>query len=172
MSTYTVHQPPRRQSETAANPDHFVFVRDGFYFWAFSVAPLWMLIHRLWLVLLASVVLMIALHAGFWLLGVTAAAAFVVDILIMLLIGIEASTLWRWTLNRRGWKNLGVVVGHNREDAERRFFHRWTADRDGAATPRAPVAPSSAPVSSSSPSSTSSAPHDIIGLFPQPRPQP
>ena len=54
MPVYTVHEPPPRDSDDAADAaDRFVFVRDGFSFWAFLFAPLWMLWHRLWLVLLA-----------------------------------------------------------------------------------------------------------------------
>ena len=34
----------------------------------------------------------------------------------------------RWTLARRGWKNLGVVVGDDLEAAERRFFDAWVKD--------------------------------------------
>src|SRR5438045_2317340 len=50
MAVYTVHEPPLRASEAAPDPDRFVFVRDGFYGWAFLLGPLWMLRHRLWLV--------------------------------------------------------------------------------------------------------------------------
>ena len=43
----------RAGDETAADPDRFVFVRDGFSLLARSCsAPLWMLWQRLWLVLL------------------------------------------------------------------------------------------------------------------------
>ncbi len=51
MPTFTVHEPPPRKSESVASPERFVFVRDGFYFWAFVLAPLWLLVHRLWLAL-------------------------------------------------------------------------------------------------------------------------
>jgi len=50
MSIYTVHEPPLKAGESTPDPDRFVFVRDGFSFWAFLLAPLWMLRHRLWLV--------------------------------------------------------------------------------------------------------------------------
>ena len=53
MSVYTVHEPPLRAAEASPDPERFVFVRDGFYFWAFLLTPLWMLWHRLWLVLVA-----------------------------------------------------------------------------------------------------------------------
>ena len=46
-------------------------------------------------------------------------------LLISLLVGIEAGTLRRFTLARRGWKNVGVVSGYDLEDAERRFFAAW-----------------------------------------------
>ena len=51
MPTFTVHAPPPKIGDSAADPERFVFVRDGFYFWAFVLAPLWLLLHRLWLVL-------------------------------------------------------------------------------------------------------------------------
>ena len=35
MAVYTVHQPPLRATDAAPDPQRFVFVRDGFYFWAF-----------------------------------------------------------------------------------------------------------------------------------------
>ena len=54
---YTVHEPPLKPDESAPDPDRFVFVRDGFSFWAFLLAPLWMLRHRLWLVLLGYLII-------------------------------------------------------------------------------------------------------------------
>ena len=40
-----------QERERHADPERFVFVRDGFYFWAFLLGPVWMLWRRLWLVL-------------------------------------------------------------------------------------------------------------------------
>ena len=72
MSIYTVHEPPPRADEDAPNPERFVFVRDGFYFWAFLLGPLWMLRHRLWLVLLGYIVVTIALQVGLRAIGASA----------------------------------------------------------------------------------------------------
>src|SRR6516164_560987 len=47
MSIYTVYEPPLKAHESAPNPERFVFVRDGFSFWAFLLTPWWMLRHRL-----------------------------------------------------------------------------------------------------------------------------
>ena len=51
MPVYTVHEPPMRGLPSVPDAERFAFVRDGFYFWAFLFAPLWMLWHRMWLVL-------------------------------------------------------------------------------------------------------------------------
>src|SRR5262249_13798241 len=57
MRVYTVHQPPLRRDETESDRARIAFVRDGFSFWAFLLGALWMLWHRLWLVLLGYCVL-------------------------------------------------------------------------------------------------------------------
>ena len=69
MKVFTVHEPPPRRNESSVDPDRFVFVRDGFYFWAFLFGPLWMLRHRLWLALLIYVVVIAALQVGLFALG-------------------------------------------------------------------------------------------------------
>ncbi|MEX1083828.1 MAG: DUF2628 domain-containing protein, partial [Xanthobacteraceae bacterium] len=126
MSVYTVHEPPPRKQETSAAPDRFVFVRDGFYFWAFLLGPLWMLWRRLWLVTVFYFVVIVALEAAMWAVQAPEAARVIIGLLMAVLIGFEAGTLRRWTLARRGWKNAGVVVADDLETAERRFFAAWT----------------------------------------------
>ena len=151
MPTFTVHQPPLRDGQSAADPLRFVFVRDGFHFWAFVLAPVWLLVHKLWLVFALYVVLNVALALGFALIGVPPAARLIAGILIGLLVGLEAATLWRWTLSRRGWKTVGTVVAENEETAERRFFSAWTESEQ--ARPVQPAGPSyAAPVKRGRPS--------------------
>ena len=72
MPTFTVHEPPPRKSESVANPERFVFVRDGFYFWAFVLAPLWLLVHRLWLALLGYLIMNFVFGLVFYLTGAPA----------------------------------------------------------------------------------------------------
>ena len=125
MAIYSVYEPPLRADELAPDPERFVFVRDGFYFWAFLLGPLWMLRHRLWLVLLGYIVVIIALHVGLRALGASNTVVTVASVLLALLIGFEAATLRRFTLARRRWRNVGIVVGDDLELAERRFFDAW-----------------------------------------------
>ena|ERR1700688_1041525 len=165
MPTYTVHEPPPRKSEAVISPERFAFVRDGFHFWAFALAPLWLLVHRLWLALLGYLALSVALGVILFLVGVPPAVKFLTSFFVALLFGLEAATLWRWTLTRRGWKMLGFVVGEDPEMAERRFFAEWTKEANKRAdeAPAPPAPRYTTPVRRGPPSG-----HDVIGLFPEP----
>lgn len=160
MSVYTVHEPPPRSAGGLADPERFVFVRDGFYWWAFLLTPFWMARHRLWLVLVIYLVAMAVLDAVLGGLGVSLFLIALIGVLISLLIGFEASTLRRMTLRRRHWRNVGVVAGDRLEDAEQRFFGTWV---DNASAPGRAVPPSWPPPSSTAPEAPG-----VIGLFPEP----
>ena len=163
MPTYTVHEPPPRQGETASAPERFRFVRDGFHFWAFVLAPLWLLLHRLWLAFAIYLVANILLGTGLVLIGASSTMQFLAGLLIALLIGFEAGTIRRWKLMRRGWKMLGFVVGEDTEAAERRFYAEWVKRANEAPPPVAPEPRYATPVRRGPPS-----PSDVIGLFPEP----
>jgi hypothetical protein len=167
MSVYTVHQAPTR-ADVASAAERFVFVRDSFSWWAFLLAPLWMLRHRMWLVLLGYVVLSGAIEFALVRFGASRTAIAFVGLLISLLVGLEASTLRRFTLRRRGWLNVGIVSGDKLEDAERRFFDAWLRDRSSrnsaanATTANPP--PSGAPIGVPRVAQRP----NVIGLFPEP----
>jgi hypothetical protein len=163
MPVYTVHEPPRNDSDlepdALAHTTRFVFVRDGFHVWAFLLAPLWMLRHRMWLECIAYLLLTGGITFGLVRLGIAGSAGLWVYLLLSLLVGMEAASLRRWKLSRRGFGDAGLVVGDDRESAERRFFDGWVArDRDDDRP-----APAAAPLPFGRPPSS-----DIVGLFPQP----
>jgi len=164
MSVYTVHQPPLRPAQAAPDPERFAFVRDGFSIWAFLFSALWMLRYRMWLVLLIYLVLATGIEWGLRAVGVSGPFLGLVGLLISVLVGIEAGTLRRFTLSRRGWKNVGIVSGDDLEDAERRFFTAWCGSATGRAVPPPPPPPSGNPPSSPSPPPSTA----IVGLFPEP----
>jgi hypothetical protein len=167
MSIYTVHEPLPRPDEATADPVRFRFVRDGFHFWAFVLGPLWMLFHRLWLVFLLYVIFSASMHAALWGAGPTWGTEFVIGLLVSMLIGLEAPTLQRWTLSRRGWRTVGVVAADDTESAERRFFDAWSRQEQPPQWDRTPPAgPYQAPAQSSpAPMQTQPA---VLGLFPEP----
>ncbi len=164
MPTFTVHAPPPKAGETTSDPQRFLFVRDGFHVWAFLLGPIWLLFRRLWLVLLGYVIVSAALGGVFFLTAAPAWSRFLGGLLIALLLGFEASTLWRWTLMRRLWQSLGFVVADDEESAERRFFGEWEKRGPAASPPSPPSAPQySTPVRRGPPTGS-----DVIGLFPEP----
>ncbi|HEX2653657.1 MAG TPA: DUF2628 domain-containing protein [Xanthobacteraceae bacterium] len=158
MSTYTVYEPPQRDPDMLRHADRFVFLRDGFSWSAFFFGPLWMLRHRLWLAALLYVIFVAGIAAGLRAAGASNALTLIV-FLLGLLIGLEASSLRHAKLERRGWKNVGVVVGDSIETAERRFFNGWVSSDIGHRTPAAP---------SDHLRGMSSVSPDVIGLFPEP----
>jgi hypothetical protein len=173
MKVYTIHQPPPRKNADSSDPARFVFVRDGFHFWAFVLAPLWMLRHQLWLVLLLYVVATIAVHAALWALGITGAVTVAVGFLIALLVGFEAGSMRRWSFARQGWTDLGPVVAPDRPSAERRFFDAWASNSwvSGSAANAWNVKSSVAEKPLEPPASMPGQPPApaIIGLFPEPQ---
>ena len=172
MPVYTIHAPRAAGPEALVAPDKFQFVRDGFHFWAFVAAVIWLIWHRLWLALLGYVLLSVAAEVALSMLGAGSGTRMVVMLLFALLMGFEAASLRRWTLSRRKWHQVDIVVADDEESAERRFFDRWTARHDllsdragtdrGAPPPtrNIPGQPFSRPPSGSR--------EEIIGLFPQP----
>jgi hypothetical protein len=172
MPVYTVHAPVVDGAETRGAADRFVFVRDGFYFWAFLLGPLWLAWHRLWLALIFYVVVWVGVAVALTQLHAGAGTRFAVMLLIALLMGFEAASLWRWTVSRRKWRQLDVVVADDEETAERRFFDRWTSGQRGLSNDQSAIDRGAPPPTRDIPGqafSRPSSPHrDIIGLFPQP----
>ncbi len=168
MPVFTVHEPPRRAANAVADPERIVFVREGFSFWAFVFAALWMARYRMWLVLLLYLAIAGAVEIALRFAGVGAAGIALGGFAIALLVGIEAATLRRFALRRQGFRDIGIVSGEDLEDAERRFFDSWTrATPEQRNPPAAPRGPSMQPSSPAPPVSSLHAP-DIIGLFPDP----
>ncbi len=159
MAFYTVLEPLRRTGSAAERAERFVFIRDGFSWSAFLFGPLWLLYRRLWLVLLLYVVLVAAVHLGLRAVGLGPGEQILVGVLIALLLGFEAATLRRFTLVRRGWRELGSVTGDDLEEAERRFFDAWIAGEAAWTPPATPSATLLHPTPNR---------QDVIGLFPKP----
>jgi hypothetical protein len=172
MPVYTVHAPAASSVDFRAT-DRFVFVRDGFHVWAALLGVVWLVWHRLWLALIGWIVLMTAIDVALVKLGVTGATVLAVDGLLALLLGFEAASLERWTLSRRKWRQLDIVVADDEEGAERRFFDRWTERQRVAANDQLAVDRGGPPPTRDVPGQGFSRPppapeDEIIGLFPQP----
>ena len=167
MPIYTVHEPPVTRREERRGPERFVFVRDGFHFWAFLLTPFWMLRRGLWLVLFGYLLVSLGLLVGMRWLGASLSVIFWMEVLLSILVGLEAASLRRWTLRRRKWREAGLVSADNAEAAERRFFDAW-ADGNidvAAATVLPRVPPAARPWQQPAVRGRG---QDIVGLFPEP----
>jgi len=172
MPVYTVHAPVTNNAGIAA-ADRFTFVRDGFHIWAALAGVIWLAWHRLWLALIGWIVAIAAINVGMSALGAGRGTIFVANVLLALLMGFEAATLRRWTLSRRKWRQLDIVVADDEELAERRFFDRWTAKQRALSNDQSAVERGAPPPTRDIPGQPFSRPpplprSEIIGLFPEP----
>ena len=172
MPVFTVHAPVTSDAGIRAT-DRFVFVRDGFHVWAALLGAVWLAWHRLWLALIGWIVVMVAVDFGLAALGAGGNAIFFVDVLLALLTGFEAASLRRWTLSRRNWRQIDIVVADDEERAERRCFERWTAKQRALVNDQLAVDRGAPPPTRDIPGQPFSRPpplprSEIIGLFPEP----
>lgn len=161
MASYTIHLPP---GDNVADTERFRTIRDGLSPWAMIFWPVWFLVKRLWLGAVLVYALWAMLNLGLYSLGIAPPAIALSWAVFLLLIGLEAHSLERWTLARRGWREVGVAVAGNAQEAEERAVMAL-ADADWVAPPadlprqwfwQTRAAPRRAPAA------------DVLGLFPEP----
>ena len=122
MRAYTVHAPPAHVDDADA-PEKFAFVKDGFSWPALFVPVLWILWHRLWLTLMGIIIWVLVVMWVDRLAGEMPAT--ILAILGGILFAWEANNIRRWSLDRKGWRDVGGSFGDNLEEAEIRFFEKW-----------------------------------------------
>ena len=125
MTVYTVHEPPDPPADRLDRADSHVFVKDGFTWAAAVLTPFWLLANRMWLVLAAYILGLAALQLGLAWIEAEQQIRTVLMIAVHMLIGFEADTLKRWTLDRKDWRMVGSVAGRSWLECERRFFEAW-----------------------------------------------
>lgn len=145
MAIYSVHSRPGAPAEDA------VFVKDGFAWPAFVFTLLWALWHRMWIVaaIVFSATAAIAAAASWLVQGdVTVNLA---SFAVSLILGFEGNDLRRWSLARRGYREIALAAGRNLDEAELRFFAAQMPDRLSEA--------------SHAPPKLRTGSHDPLGLF-------
>jgi hypothetical protein len=154
MATYTLHVPEGSIPGEAGALERAELVRDGFSPGAFLFTFLWCAANRLWLASLGVLAAFVGLTSLLIALRVSPGAAFLAELLLALLVGLEASSLKRWTFARQGRPAVDVVEAEGAEEAELKTFRRWLAGR--AEARRGPAAPMAR-----------RPPEPVIGLFPE-----
>lgn len=173
MVTYTVHEREDESGDISDRAEEIIFVKEG-YAWAALLIPiLWLVYHRMWLVLAGFVALIVAVQAVISTseLGeeVTGWAMMLVNLFFALL----ANDLRRWNLESRGYRLIEPVSGQNLAQCEERFFTQWLAAQAGQGSgggdaPRHAKRLKKTSPKRASPSKVSSGADDVIGLFPEP----
>ena len=145
MAVYTVHRKPD------AAPDDVTLVPEGFNFSAFLFTVLWALWNRLWVLACVIAVVLVAVATLPLQFGLGSDIAGVLQLAVALLFGFEANDLHRYALIKAGYRDVAMVSGASRIEAELRYF----ASR--------PIVSTSAGANSQS--SPSRYAHDTLGLF-------
>lgn len=115
MAAFVVMEPPGKNSAYAT-----VFVRDGFSWLGFLSPPLWLLWHRLWIEATLAFVAIFLLSAYRGSHGLMLAGP-LLTLLVMLYVGLEGQALRIAALARQGWKQWGVVIADDLDDADARY---------------------------------------------------
>ena len=155
LRTYTVHLPQLAVRGDARVLDGAKIVPDGFSWSAFAFTVLWFLYHRLWLAALLVLAFLVGTALGGRFLGLAPVAGAAISLLAAGLIGLEASSLRRWTYGRRGLPARDAVIAASADEAEAKAVGRWLD----------PAAAASSPSSASSFSGRRGS-EPVIGLFP------
>jgi hypothetical protein len=139
MIAFTVHEPPTPPADRIDRAERLEFIRDGFAPLAAAIPPLWMAMNKLWMVLLLYLLAFMGVSLILSSLGVAPASIALINLAANVIIGFEADNLKRWTFARRGWAEVGTVVGKNRAECERRFFDGWLVQQPTLRTVGGPV---------------------------------
>lgn len=159
-----MHEPLPASRDLAERAERLTFVKDGIAWLALLFPVLWLLFHRMWLVLLGfiAVVAVFSFCAGA--LGLGDAAAGVLSVALSIVLALEANELRRWTLHRRGYTELGTVTGRSRDECEFRFLAAWLDEFEAFGLPeRITSEPGIGTVRKAAPRAPQG---QVVGLFP------
>ena len=117
--TYSVHE---RVDESGHPADDAVFVKDGFSWPAFVLGGFWLVWHRLWIALIAYLLVLALLGAVMAAVGVSPLGGYLVQLLVSLFMGLEGNNLRRWRLERSGYREVAMTGGRDLEASEIRYF--------------------------------------------------
>lgn len=122
MRIYTVHIAPGAGAN--GREPRIAFVKEGFCWPAFFFNWVWALFKGKWITALLLFAASMAVGAAIQGLHLSEQAQSVVSLAYFILTGLFANDLLRWELERRGYREAGVVAARNLAAAEQRAFER------------------------------------------------
>ncbi|MCV6546739.1 MAG: DUF2628 domain-containing protein [Cohaesibacter sp.] len=170
MPAFIIYEKPNQSFDDTIKDA--VMVEHRFSYMIFLLPALWMLLKRLWLPLIAYILLSVALAMldgmiPFW-------VSMLVSLIIALWISVEAPNLMDWALKRRGYREVGLIYADNKEHCEARYIHAKFANAQRDVDPSRPDQTSAhAKIQSAQTKSANNLPvhkdqdqQSVIGLFP------
>ncbi|HLF21444.1 MAG TPA: DUF2628 domain-containing protein [Aestuariivirga sp.] len=132
MAIYSVHSRPGAPAEDS------IFVKEGFAWAAFFFTLLWALWHRMWIVAAVAFSATAAIAAAASWLALGDLTVNLASLAVSLILGFEGNDLRRWSLARRGCREIGMAAGRDLGEAELRFFAALAPGRYSEASPAPP----------------------------------
>ncbi|HTO78195.1 MAG TPA: DUF2628 domain-containing protein [Methylocystis sp.] len=123
MAIYVVMEPAGEREAS----EKVVFLRDGFSIPAFIFGPFWLFWNRAYLAAGLWLALLTMLAVEGTALRLPPEATALINFALSLALGFEGVRLIIWTLERRGFRQSGVVACDNAQEAEEVFFHNRRA---------------------------------------------
>lgn len=127
MKTFSVFEPPVLPGSPVEDAQSLVFVRHGWSLAALLIPMVWMLARRLWWVLLAYLILIIAIQVLSY--AITPVITAGLSVALALAVMIEAGQLRLESMAAKGYREIAVIDAKNQRDAEHEFLTHWLADR-------------------------------------------
>lgn len=124
MQTYTIHAPPvdnRNFSEQAAD---YVFLKEGYAYWAALFGPFWLLARKLWLEALIYFVALGLIQAILQYFGLNEYGATLLYFMVSIIFALFAYDVERWHYARKDYVMISLVNGKSRVDCEAKFFNK------------------------------------------------
>ena len=125
MRNYTVHRPRRAIGDPDLETAQTVFVKEGFCWPALFFPLLWLILHRMWLVLLGFVVAVALIGGLLQVVTLDPVIVTVINVSVLFLFAAEAGELRRWTLGRKGYEFRQLIHGRSQYEAEIAYFTGW-----------------------------------------------
>ena len=132
MVVFNVYEPPQVARDRIDRATQLVFVKDRFSWLAAILPAVWFLVKGLWVELALFIAGAAMLTWGLETSGAAAELSGMMLLIVQIVIGFEAGLIQATSLERRGWRHVGTVTGHNQDEAERRFFETWQPGEAGA----------------------------------------
>lgn len=123
MKTFSVFEPPVLPGSPVEDAQSLVFVRHGWSLAALLIPMVWMLARRLWWVLLAYLILVIAIQVLSFAISPVITAG--LSVALALIVMVEAGQLRLESMLAKGYREVAVIDAKDLADAEHQFFTQW-----------------------------------------------